>query len=664
MTRIRRLLAVVMVALLALPALPVMGADRSTITINEDALTAARSQAGTEVNGIKYVAGVETPDDSYAGYVGKGVYELNSNYDYKLEENIILDQEAFVVEGNDIEETLNLDMAGKTLTYKDSVEYKNGGIRRELALLNAKKIELAIVGNGSFKIGDQLDPEGTNIIECDRTVISGGDFEGEIVATNGAIIDAGTFHNMLSINYLGVIHSGTFMDKVKVEGTGAILEGTFRDSLIIEGRTAISGGTFEEVKTSGDVIIEGGKINYLGANNGDDDKAHTLIITGGEFIFTGDGNDIPLETWDMNVIIEGGTFINKNKSGDPLWTPAVDINGNEFQPKVTIEGGHFESGPAVQYAVMIQNCGEAHISGGTFMGTCGGLMIGMEGDDSTDITLSGGVFRTTGTTDEDGRGGIGVAMSKEKTKDYYDESFFKGFLGEGKVFSPEVEVTWTGKKESYRDCAVYTQRDIAVVNANAEEESSVNEAAQAIIDELVTNGKAEGVDPALAEAIIKAVSEGKEVRMQLVINEVKAEDVGEDANLITESLATGKNLVGFVTIDFEVTIEGEHVGNIANAGKTIKFKLPIPKGLPAVPPGKVRIFALLRAHEGKVEELSATENGEYLESESALYSTFAITYADVVKSPNTGDNTPLLFFIMLTGLAGLVGVYEYKHKRP
>ena len=152
--------------------------------------------------------------------------------------------------------------------------------------------------------------------------------------------------------------------------------------------------------------------------------------------------------------------------------------------------------------------------------------------------------------------------------------------------------------------------------------------------------------------------------MQLVINEVKAEDVGEDANLITDSLATGKNLVGFVTIDFEVTIEGEHVGNISNAGRDIKFKLPIPKGLPAVPPGKVRKFALLRAHEGKVEELSATENGEYLESESALYSTFAITYADVVKSPNTGDNTPLLFFIMLVGLAGLVGVYEYKHKRP
>ena len=82
----------------------------------------------------------------------------------------------------------------------------------------------------------------------------------------------------------------------------------------------------------------------------------------------------------------------------------------------------------------------------------------------------------------------------------------------------------------------------------------------------------------------------------------------------------------------EVLIDVTDLGDDFSQNITIS----IPDGLDEVAEGKKREYYIYRVHDGVVEELDATEKDGYITFATNKFSIYAVGYADVVSTPDTG----------------------------
>ena len=218
------------------------------------------------------------------------------------------------------------------------------------------------------------------------------------------------------------------------------------------------------------------------------------------------------------------------------------------------------------------------------------------------------------------------------------------------------------------------------IEAKEEDAAAKTEVAK-IINSVVAldEGTVEGIDEELADKIREKVENGETIIVAVVAEEVKAEDVKEDAEKAEEKVSgTNKKIVAFYDIDVLVKTEDETLGNVTSLGDKIKLTVKLPTDLPEVPEGYTRVFKVIMVHDGVAKELDATVSGENLTFLSDKFSTYAIAYEDTkaeetaeetktegttASNPKTGDNIGVyttIFVIATICLAGSV-IISKKH---
>ena len=185
-----------------------------------------------------------------------------------------------------------------------------------------------------------------------------------------------------------------------------------------------------------------------------------------------------------------------------------------------------------------------------------------------------------------------------------------------------------------------------------------------IVNEVLAkeSGTVEGIDEELAEKIREKAEAGETILVAVVTEEVKAEDVKEDAEKAEEKVSgTNKKIVAFYDIDVLVKTATEELGNVTKLGDKITLAVPVPTGLPAVPAGYTRTFKIIRVHNGVAEEIEATVDGDKLVFLSDVFSTYAVAYEDTktTSNPSTGDNIVLFIALFSVAVIGLVSVKKY-----
>ncbi len=182
--------------------------------------------------------------------------------------------------------------------------------------------------------------------------------------------------------------------------------------------------------------------------------------------------------------------------------------------------------------------------------------------------------------------------------------------------------------------------DVQPDENNTEENQAAKEVAKLVEQLFKEDSEVKGIDEKLADIIKEAVSAYKEVIVEVQKDEVKESELPkEEAALVKEKLTEERQLAACYDIDMVVTIDGKEKGTITEIANPITVSVKIPENLPALEEGYVRIYFILRVHDGKVEELPATVSGENVTFRTDKFSTYVLGYEDSkgIKGDINGD---------------------------
>ena len=485
--------------------------------------------------------------------------------------------------------------------------------------------------------------------------------------------------------------------------------------------------------TKGTVSIDlnGHTISHTNPQETENDESSTIINNGNLTISNGSVTSRKKESSGMypqptDAILNGEgalTVTSGNYGLIEVRKGNVTINGGALSvdyeyPALTIMSGATAtiagSTTVTSTKGMAVGCydGTLNVKGGTFSGTTG-LMISGSSDN---ISLSGGTFK--GTT-----GAIGLFSGCYKGT---DASNFAGLLADGYAFSNKAFTAKVvaGESEGHDDLVI-ADKSISVVkkttnntianntianntianntvanntvsntttNTTADTEvtektteEAVKEQTDAMISQVVAGKEVNGISKELATKIKKAREDGKTIKVNVVMPEVKAEEVKEDAKKVSDFIAIDSKVAAFFDINLLVTIDGEPAGNVTELPKKVKFALTKPTNLPKVAEGYTRVWSIVKVHNGVTKEVEAKESGNKIVGESDEFSTYALVYTDVVdtsaststseeakseettaetktSNPKTGDNIMLYVIGLAVSAIAVLGLVK-KSKR-
>lgn len=164
-----------------------------------------------------------------------------------------------------------------------------------------------------------------------------------------------------------------------------------------------------------------------------------------------------------------------------------------------------------------------------------------------------------------------------------------------------------------------------------EDQSAVN-AVKEILKDVANDNADEEMPEELKEKIKEAVLDEKQIKVNVVSEEVKEENVEKDANIIRQNTPSNLNIIGFYNIEVLIEIDGKEEGKITKLKSAIPLTMPIPTDLPAVPEGYERLFSIIKIHNGVVSVLPTNLVGNTAVSSSNEFSTYALSYTDVEKT--------------------------------
>lgn len=156
------------------------------------------------------------------------------------------------------------------------------------------------------------------------------------------------------------------------------------------------------------------------------------------------------------------------------------------------------------------------------------------------------------------------------------------------------------------------------------------------------------------EALKSALADGELVTSDLEVHTIDMNDqdwVDEIRTKFAEELKDNEQIAMVYFINLPVYVGGEQFGELFKLDETVTLRLGIPAGLPEVPEGFTRQFAVLRYHRdngGTVTRLDTTVDGEDAVVENDLFSDFVLAYEDVENNPegdtpgegDDGEDTP------------------------
>lgn len=224
--------------------------------------------------------------------------------------------------------------------------------------------------------------------------------------------------------------------------------------------------------------------------------------------------------------------------------------------------------------------------------------------------------------------------------------------------------------DTYKDANYYAvanwKKSVALVE-DKEVTKVVSDEGNAIIDAIKNDRevKESVISQQTADQLQVALEGGKGVETKLVVypmdetivDKTERDDITKEA---TKQLGEDVK-IQYLDIQVVFTMDDEVIGNLHELQKEIEVTLAIPDDMTAVN-GK---FVAIRNHDGKVDVLATTNNGNgTVTFKTDHFSTYALAYVQssaATNAPNTGDNNAVTFYAVLT-IVSLAAVVVLKKK--
>ncbi|MBR1883336.1 MAG: hypothetical protein IJ809_00020 [Clostridia bacterium] len=180
-----------------------------------------------------------------------------------------------------------------------------------------------------------------------------------------------------------------------------------------------------------------------------------------------------------------------------------------------------------------------------------------------------------------------------------------------------------------------------IVSSSEEEEDLVSSVASMIIEDLLNEDETTLTDEE-KDLIYEALSEGKVIKVEVVITETNENSITEEELESIDSIM-GENAKVSSYLDITVVLksEEESITNISNLNNEVEVTIDVPNDIPALENKYSRTFKVIRIHNGDVKALDTVDNNNgTVTFKSSLFSTYILTYTDtlIVADNNDGSN--------------------------
>ena len=206
-------------------------------------------------------------------------------------------------------------------------------------------------------------------------------------------------------------------------------------------------------------------------------------------------------------------------------------------------------------------------------------------------------------------------------------------------------------------------------------EESVQQETQNVVEEIIAGTVADSVvDEKTAEKVVEAVNSGKTVNAEIVVKEMKQEEIALDDKAVIKEKVTAElgedAKVQYLDVSIVLMAGDEELGTLNKLEEEITITVAIPEELKA----EGRTYKVIRNHNGEVTVLDTIVNEDgTISFKTDRFSTYALAYADKeetttnpvvkpvtpstdTKAPQTGDNSSVMIYvaICLVALAAIL----------
>lgn len=513
---------------------------------------------------------------------------------------------------------------------------------------------------------------------ANEIIILDDDYEGDIVIPNGKNItldlngkkltaktgDTITveLEATLTIKGKGEIINNTSGAAIFNNGTTIINDGTIRKTnkqyynITNHGKMTINGGTvINETEYDGTThasLVENGYYNYNQNNSrngyvsGVNQKEPTLIINNGEF--NGGLNTIKNDD-GAKLTIYDGIFKNQIQVAVFNWNVATIYGGTFETPKGLDKTTIFNANGGNEITL-----GDLTIKDGIFNAN---YLLETNSSSTGEITIFDGEFNTqlgiVNPEFTDGRKRpdmnlviIGGTFNQEPQKESIEKGYISEKTAENKYIVKENKIS------------------LDVVNVESDTKLEVTEETQTQIDEILNN------ETESNEKIKQALENGQKVNIEIVVKDVQEDLASEEQKEISDFI-TKEKIVKYFDISLLIKIDNEVIGEIGEPSEKLSFILTISDDLLK----EGREFYILRNHNGEVEKIETTINGNKIEFKTDKFSTYALAFTDketdVVNNateekdttPKTGALNIALYALAIIGTVASIGVLKTKNSK-
>lgn len=232
----------------------------------------------------------------------------------------------------------------------------------------------------------------------------------------------------------------------------------------------------------------------------------------------------------------------------------------------------------------------------------------------------------------------------------------------GKTKGTTTLVISFGRSGASLPITVYEVKSEETEEVSDTASAAVNEIAEELIEQILSDEAVEGVDAETKAKIVEAIQAGKTIVTELEATSIKEEDLDEEVVEKIKEKADGE-IVGFLDIDILFKADDVELGNLTKLPEPVEISVEVKDTFGAVPEGKSRKFYVVRIHDGEEPELleAKYENGK-LTFKTDRFSTYAYGYTDTAvtsSNPKTGDNILVYCMMLLISVTGLTAAIMY-----
>lgn len=210
--------------------------------------------------------------------------------------------------------------------------------------------------------------------------------------------------------------------------------------------------------------------------------------------------------------------------------------------------------------------------------------------------------------------------------------------------------------------------NVTIVEDKKTEEAVKQETQKVVADIVAGDVSNSVVDEKTAEKVAEAINSNKEVTAEIVVKEMKQEEIAQVEQTAIEEKVTAElgedAKVQYLDVSIVLMAGDEELGTLNELKEEITITVAIPEELKA----EGRIYKVIRNHDGEITVLNTVVNEDgTISFKTDRFSTYALAYADKeettnpvvkpvtpstdTKAPQTGDSSSVMIYVAMCFVA-------------